>query len=92
MSGLGGPCAASLSGRHRPGLHSEEMVEVVREVGEPDLRPGSCQTDGADEQSAAMLLSGEHRLDRRADLGAGAVGLALRRRQIVARLPPVIDP
>ena len=38
-----------------------------------------------------MLLAGEHRLDRRADLGAGAVGLALRRRQIEAGLSPEVD-
>jgi hypothetical protein len=38
-----------------------------------------------------VLLAGKHRLDRRADLEAGTVGLALRRRQVVAGLPSEVD-
>ena len=76
------------SGRDRPGFDPEEALEVVGEVGKPDLGPGSGQADGAHELAEAVLLTGKHRLDRRADLGAGAVGFALRRRQIVAGLSP----
>lgn len=90
MNGLGGHPEAA-SGGHRPGFDPEEALEVVDEVGEPDLGPGSRQTDGAHEQTEAVLLAGEHRLDGRADLGAGAVGLALQRRQIEARLPSEVD-
>lgn len=61
------------------------------EVGEPDLGPGSGLADGAHEQAEAVLLAGEHRLDRRADLGAGLVGFALGRRQIEPRLSPEVD-
>ena len=90
MNGLGGhPKVAS--GRHRPGFDPEEALEVVGEIGESDLGAGSGQTDSAHEQTEAVLLAGEHRLDGRANLGAGAVGLALRRRQVVAGLSSEVD-
>lgn len=38
VSGLGGQPRAA-SGRHRPGFDPEKALEVVGEVGEPDLGP-----------------------------------------------------
>lgn len=84
------PSRATSSG-NRLGFDPEEALEVVGEVGELDLGPGPGQADGAHEQAEAVLLAGEHRPDGRADLGAGPVGLALRRRQIEARLSPEVD-
>lgn len=81
----------AVSGQHRPALNLEEALEVIGKIGEPDLGLGSGQSDGPHEQAEAVLLPGEHRLDGRADLGAGAVGLALRRRQIEAGLSPEVD-
>lgn len=79
------------SGGYRLGFDPEEALEVVGEVGEPDLGPGPGQADGAHEQAEAMLPGRDHRLHPGADLGAGAAGLALGRRQVVAGLAPEVD-
>lgn len=59
----------------------DEPAEVVGQVCQPDLHPRSSRADSTHEQAEAVLLSGKHRLDRRAHLGAGSVCLALRGRE-----------
>ena len=80
-----------LSGRYRLSFDTEEALEIVGDVGEPDLGPGPGQADGMREQAEAMLLGRDHRPHSGADLGAGAVGLAMRRRQVLAGLSPDVD-
>ena len=48
--------------------------EVVGEIGQADLGGGADEADRAHEQPHRPFLSREDMLDRRADLGAPAVG------------------
>lgn len=66
-------------------------MEVTGEVGNADLGPGSGDTDGADKQPHAVLLSGEHVLDRRADSVALGIGTGDVLGQRPKRHAPLVD-
>jgi hypothetical protein len=55
-------------------LLENEALDVVNEIGQPDLGCRTCKTDGSDEQAHSVLLLGEHMLDAGADLRFGGVG------------------
>ena len=52
----------------RPALEEYQPLHVVEDVGEPDLRGGTGDADGSDEQAHPALLLGKDVLDTRVDL------------------------
>lgn len=73
---LSGPDHRLVSGfpAMRAPLEPCEALEVIGQVRHADLNPGTVDADGADEQPHAVLLSGEHVLDRGANSGAPGIG------------------
>ena len=55
-------------------LEPDEALEVIGQVGHPDLDARTGDADGADEQPHAVLLASEHVLDRRTHGGALRIG------------------
>ena len=52
----------------------DQTLKVVGEIGQPDLRLGPLQADGADEQAHAVLLVSEDMLDGCADRRLSGIG------------------
>lgn len=61
------------AGGNRP-LKPGETLEVIGQVRYADLDAGAGDADGAHDKSHAMLLTGEHMLDRRAYRGSPGIG------------------
>lgn len=60
---------------HSPGaLMEDQPVEIVGDVGQGELRLGTSQTDGADEEAEPVLLIGEDVLDGSPDRRLARIG------------------
>lgn len=81
--GLKGPLPAGFAGKRLRRVQlflggaafvEDQAVDIVGEVGERDLRLGTRDADGADEQRHLVLLPSEHMFDAGADGGPSGIG------------------
>ena len=77
-------------GRHSQPVEPGEALQIVGEAGEAELGRVAGHADRADDEAQALLLAGEHVLDRGPDLAAAGVAAPdVRSHRLAARLRPM---